>query len=177
MSIGHAARRTSRRGPAFAAALAALAVAACAAGPRQPPATDASLRRLAAAMRSDIHHRPLDLAALLADRVVLYFFRTDCPHCAAGVASAPGLAARPGAPPLVLISREGPGRLRAVLGMTPRPGLVVVSDSDGAMTGAALPTRFVPRVVAVERFAVRFDVTGESAALASAMAALSGGTP
>jgi hypothetical protein len=53
---------------------------------------------------------------------------------------------------------------------------VVLSDSDGAITGAALPTRFVPRVVAVERFTVRLDVTG-GAGLAGAVATLSGGAP
>jgi hypothetical protein len=172
MPMGHAARRISRRGPALAAALAALAVA-CATGGRQPRATDASVRRLAAAVRHDVYHRPVALVPLLAGRVVLYFFRSDCPHCAADVAAAPGLAARPGAPPLVLVSREGPARLRAALGPGPRPGLLVVSDSDGAITDAALPTRFVPRVVVVERFAVRRDVTGQGGGgLAGAMAAL-----
>lgn len=173
MSTGHAARRTSRRGPAFAAALAALAATTCAAGGRQPWATGASLRRLAAAARHDIYDRPVALDRLLAGRVVLYFFRSDCSHCAADVASAPALAGRPGAPPLVLVSREGPARLRSALGPEPRAGLVVVSDSDGTITGAALPTRFVPRVVAVERFTVRLDVTG-GAGLVGAVAALSG---
>jgi hypothetical protein len=176
MSTGHAARRTSRRGPAFAAALAALAAAACAVGGRQPRATSSSLRRLAAAVHHDIYDRPMALDALLSGRVVLFFFRSDCPHCAAGVAAAPMLAARPGAPPLVLVSREGPARLRSALGPEPRPGLVVLSDSDGAITGAALPTRFVPRVVAVERYTVRLDVTGGDG-LAGAVAAVSGGAP
>ncbi len=174
MFMGHAARRIGRRGAILTAALAALAAAACAPGGQQPRATGAAVRRLAAAVRHDVYHRPVVLAPLLADRVVLYFFRSDCPHCAAGVAAAPGLAARRGAPPLVLVSREGPARLRAVLGPEPRPGLLVVSDSDGAITGAALPTRFVPRVVAVERFAVRLDVTGGDGVLAGAMAALNG---
>jgi hypothetical protein len=171
--VGRAARRASRRVRALVPALAALAAAACAAGGRQPRATEASLRRLASAVRHDVHHRPVALAPLLAGRVVLYFFRSDCAHCAADVVAAPGLAARPGAPPLVLVSREGPARLRMALGPEPRPGLVVVSDSDGAIMGSALPTRFVPRVVAVERFTVRRDVTGERGGLAGAMAALS----
>jgi len=174
MSMGHAARRISRRGPALAAALAALAAAACAPGARQPRATGASLQRLAATVRHDVYHRPVALAPVLAGRAVLYFFRSDCVHCAADLAAAPALAARRGAPTLVLVSREGPARLRAALGPEPRPGLVVVSDSDGAITGAALPTRFVPRVVAVERFAARLDVTGGGVGLAGAMAALSG---
>jgi hypothetical protein len=174
LSTGHAARRTSRRGPAFAAALAALA-AACAAGGRQPRATGASLHRLAAAVRHDIYGRPVALDRLLAGRAVLYFFRSDCPHCAGDVASAPALAGRPDAPPLVLVSREGADHLRSALGPEPQAGLVVVSDSDGAITRAALPTRFVPRIVAVEHFTVRFDVTG-GAGLAGAVAALGGGT-
>ncbi len=178
MFSGHASRRIGRRGPALAAALAALVVGACAPGGRQPRATGRSLRRVAAAARHDIYHRPVTLAPLLAGRVVLYFFRSDCAHCAADVAAAPGLAARPGAPPLVLVSREGPARLRSALGSAPRPGLLVVSDSDGAITGAALPTRFVPRLVAVEHDAVRLDVTGAPAgSLADAMASLSGRAP
>jgi len=174
MSMGHAARRIGRRGPAFAAALAALAMGACAPGGRQPRATGASLGRVAEVVRRDVYHRPVALAPLLAGRAVLFFFRSDCPHCAADVAAAPGLAARPGAPALVLISREGPARLRAAFGPGPPAGLLVVSDSDGAITTVALPTRFVPRVVAVERSVVRLDVTGEGAALARALTALSG---
>ncbi len=175
--MGHAARRISRRGPACAAALAALA-AGCAPGGRQPRASGAALRRVAAAVRVDIYRRPVDLAPLLAGRAVLYFFRSDCPHCAAEVAAAPALAARRGAPALVLISREGPGRLRTALGSVPRPGLLVVSDSEGAVMDAALPTRFVPRMVVVERFAVRRDVTGaDPGTLAGAMAAAGGVAP
>ena len=168
--LGHAARRIGRRGPASAAALAALA-AACAPGARQPRATGAALRRVAAAVRLDAYRRPVDLAPLLAGRAVLYFFRSDCPHCAADLALAPALAARRGAPALVLVSREAPAVLRAALGSAPRPGLVVVSDSGGAVMDAALPTRFVPRMVVVERFAVRRDVTGpDPGTLARAMA-------
>jgi len=176
--MGHATRRISRRGPAFAAALAALASGACATGGRQPWATGASLRRLAAAVRRDVYDRPVALSPLLAGRVVLYFFRTDCPHCAAEVAAAPGLAARPGGPPLVLISRESPASLRAAFGPEPRAGLVVVSDSAGAIMGGALVTRFVPRMVAVERFEVRLDVTGDRGlGLAGAAATLAGDVP
>lgn len=175
MCMGLATRRISRRGPAFAAALAALAAGACALGGRQPRATGASLQRLVAAVRRDVYDRPVALSPLLAGRVVLYFFRTDCPHCAAEIAVAPGLAARPGAPKLVLVSRESPGRLRAAFGPEPRPGLVVVSDSAGAIMGEALVTRFVPRVVAVERFEVRLDVTGDRGlGLAGAVASLMG---
>ncbi len=174
MSTGRAARRTHRRGTARAVALAVLVGAACAPGRRQPPATDTSLLRLAAAARSDVYGRPLALAPLLAGRAVLYFFRTDCPHCAAGAAAAPGLAARPGGVPLVLISREGPARLRAALGPAPLPGLTVVSDSDGAIMGAALPTLFVPRIVGVAGFKVRLDVTGDGLGIADAAAVLAG---
>ena len=174
--MGHATRRISRRGPAFAAALAALAAGACAPAGLQPPATGASLRRLVAAVRRDVYGRPVALTPLLAGRVVLLFFRTDCPHCAAEVAAAPGLAARPGAPPLVLISRESPAALRAALGTEPRPGLVVVSDTAGAIMNGALVTRFVPRVVAVEHFEVRMDVTGgHGVGLSEAVASLTGG--
>jgi hypothetical protein len=175
MSMGHAARRIGRRGAVLAAALAALAGGGCARGSRQPPATDASLKAVAAAVRRDVYDRPVALSPLLAGRVVLYFFRTDCPHCAPQVAAAPGLAARPGTPPLVLISREGPARLRAALGAQPLAGLVVLSDSAGTIMGEALPTRFVPRVVAVKRFAVVLDVTGDRGfGLAGAVASLSG---
>jgi hypothetical protein len=175
MFTGCVARRISRRGPAFAAALAALACGACAPGGRQPPATDGSLQRLAAAVRRDVYDRPVALEPLLASRVVIYFFRTDCPHCEEGVASAPGLAARPGAPPLVLISRESPAALRAAFGPEPRRGLVVLSDTAGAIMGGALVTRFVPRVVVVERFEVRLDVTGDRGrGLADAVASLTG---
>jgi len=168
--MGHAARRIGRRGPACAAALAALA-AACASGGRQPRATGAALRRVAAAVRFDIYRQPVTLAPSFAGRAVLYFFRSDCPHCAADLAVAPALAARRGAPALVLVSREAPALLRAALGPAPRPGLFVVSDSAGAIMDAALPTRFVPRLVVVERFAVRRDVTGaDPGTLARAMA-------
>ncbi len=174
MSTGRTAHRTHRRGPARAVALAVLVGAACAPGQRQPPATNTSLLRLAAAARSDVYGRPLALAPLLAGRVVLYFFRTDCPHCAAGLAASPALAARPRGVPLVLVSREGPARLRSALGQVPRPGLTVVSDSDGAIMGAALPTPFVPRIVGVEGFEVRLDVTGDGLGIADAVAVLSG---
>lgn len=174
MSTGHAVRRTRRRGPACAVALAAL-VGACAPGRRQPPAMDAALPRVAAAARTDVYGRAVALEPLLASRVVLYFFRTDCPHCAAGRAAAAALAGRPGALPLVLVSREAPERLRAAFGPSPRPGLTILSDSGGAIMAAALPTPFVPRVLGVEHFAVRLDVTGDGLGLADAMAALGGG--
>jgi hypothetical protein len=171
---GHAVARTSRRGPVSTGALAALVLGACAPAARQPPATEASLRRVAAAVGSDIYGRAVALGPLLAGRAVLYFFRTDCAHCAASADAARSLAGRPGAPALVLISREGPARLRAALGPAPRPGLVVVSDGRGAVMDAALPTRFVPRVVAVARFRVRLDATGaRGPGLAEAVAALS----
>jgi len=175
---GHAARRIGRRGPALAAALAALAPFGCAIGGRQPRATSAALRRVAAAVRVDAYGRPVSLAPLLAGRAVLYFFRSDCPHCAPDLAAAPGLADRRGAPALVLVSREAPAALRASLGAAPPRGLVVVSDSDGAIMDSALVTRFVPRVVAVERFGVRRDVTGGApGTLAAAMATASGAAP
>jgi len=173
--MGQASRRISRRGPAVAAALAALAWWACAGAPAQREATDASLRRVAAAVRRDVYGRPVDLAPLLADRAVIYFFRSDCPHCAADVAAAPALASRAGAPAVVLVSREGPATLRAALGPVPRGRLIVVSDSDGAVMGEALPTRFVPRFVGAAGFRVRLDVSGDrGAGLAAAMAALEG---
>jgi hypothetical protein len=167
---GRAARRTHRRGPACAVALAVLVGAGCAPGHRQPAASDLALRRVAAAVRHDVYGRPASLAPLLEGRALLYFFRTDCPHCAAGAAAA--LAARPGAPALVLFSREGPAQLRAALGPSPQPGVTVVSDSDGAVMARALPTLFVPRIVGVEGFAVRLDVTGDGLRLADAAAAL-----
>lgn len=171
---GRAPRRIGRRGPAIAGALAAaLGWAACGGGRVQPAATDASLARLAAAARRDAYGRPIELAPLLADHAVLYFFRTDCPHCAADVAAAARLAARAGTPAVVLVSREGPARLRRAFGPAPRGRLVVLSDSDGAIMGAALPTRFVPRFVGVAGFRVRLDVTGDrGAGLAAALAAV-----
>ena len=177
MSTGRATDRTHRRGPARAVALAALVGAACAPGHRQPPATDTSLLRVAAAARTDIYGRPLSLAPILAGRAVLYFFRTDCRHCAAGMAAASALAGRPGAGSvsLVLVSREGPARLRAAFGPSARPALTVVSDSDGAIMGAALPTLFVPRLVGVERLSVRLDVTGDGLGIADAVAVLARG--
>lgn len=170
---GRASRRIRRRGPAFAAALAALALAACARGAVQAAATDASLARLAAAVHRDAYGRPVDLAPLLAGRAVLYFFRSDCPHCAADVAAAAALASRAGAPAVVLVSREGAARLRAALGPAPRGRLIVLADSDGAIMDGALPTRFVPRFVGAAGFRVRLDVTGDrGAGLAAAMAAV-----
>ncbi len=177
MSTGHAARRTHRRGPACAVALAALLGAGCWPGRRQPPATDTALLRVAAAARQDVYGRPVALGPLLAGRALLYFFRTDCPHCAAGVAAARALAGRPGGAALVLVSREPPARLRAAFGPSPRPGLIVVSDSDGAVMAAALPTRFVPRIVGVAGFAVRLDVTGSGLGLADAASALGRALP
>ena len=175
---GRAARRIGRRGPALAAVLAALAPAACAIGGRQPRATNAALRRVAAAVRVDAYGRPVSLAPLLAGRAVLYFFRSDCPHCAPDLAAAPGLAGRSGAPALVLISREAPATLRAALRAAPPRGLVVVSDAAGAITDTALLTRFVPRVVVVVRFSVRRDVTGgPPGTLAAAMTVASGAAP
>jgi hypothetical protein len=152
--------RISRRGAAQAAALAALVGLGCAAPPIQPPATRAALERLAAAARTDIHERPVSLAPLLAGRAVLYFFRTDCEYCVAGLAAARALAARRDAPALVLISRESAARLRAVFGPTHPRRLVVLSDSGGALMDSALVTPFVPRVVAVAAFRVLLDRTG-----------------
>jgi hypothetical protein len=160
MFTGHAACRIGRRGAAQAVALAALVGLECAAPPVQPPATRASLERLAAAATADVYGRPASLAPLLADRAVLYFFRTDCRYCAAGLAAARALAARPGAPALVLISREGAARLRAVLGPGHLTRLVVLSDSGGALMDSALVTPFVPRVIAVARYRVLLDETG-----------------
>ncbi|MGD0992420.1 MAG: hypothetical protein ABR998_08115 [Gemmatimonadales bacterium] len=163
--------RIGRRGSAQAAALAALLALGCAAPPLQPRATRASLERLAAAATIDIYRRPTRLARLLAGRAVLYFFRTDCPHCARDLAAARALAAAPGSPALVLVSREGPSRLRAALGPTHLARLVVLSDGDGALMDTALVTRFVPRVVAVAGFRVLLDQTGhEGPGLAGAVA-------
>jgi hypothetical protein len=153
-----------------------LVAAACAPPAVQPPATPEALRRVAAAATHDAFGRPVSLAPLLAERAVLYFFRTGCEPCAADLAAAPALAAAAGVPPLILVSREAAARLRAVLGPGPRPGLVVVSDEGGAIMGAALPTRFVPRVIAVDRGRIRLDVTGSAGGgLRRAVAALSGG--
>ena len=177
-STGRASRRISRRGPASAGALAALAALACTAVPRRPPATDAGLARLAAAVRHDAYGRPVDLGPLLAGRAALYFFRTDCAHCAEDLAAAPRLAARLGAPAVVLLSREGAARLRAALGHEPPGGLIVVADSEGAVMGegGALPTRYVPRYVGVVGSRVRLDVTGgRGAGLGAALAALGTG--
>ncbi len=171
MSTGRAACRTHRRGPACAVALAALLGAGCAPGHRQPPATDAALLRVVATARRDAWGRPVALEPLLAGRALLYFFRTDCPHCAAAIAAAPALGARPGVA-LVLISRESPERLRAAFGPAPHPGLTLVSDSGGAIMDSALRTLYVPRVVGVEAFAVRLDVTGGGVGLADAAAFL-----
>lgn len=171
--MGRASRRISRRGPAVAAALAALGWVACAADGVQPVATDASLVRVAAAAHRDVYGRPVALAPLFAGRAVLYVFRSDCPHCAADMAAAPALAARRGAPAVILVSRESAARLRAVLGPQPPERLIVLSDSDGAITREALPTRFVPRFVGAAGFRVRLDVTGDrGAGLAAALAAL-----
>lgn len=176
MSTGRAACRTHRRGQACAVALAALLGAGCAPARRQPPATDAVLLRVAAAARRDVYGRPVALRPLLGGRALLYFFRTDCPHCADAIAAAPDLAARPGVA-LVLISRESAERLRAAFGPAPRPGLTVVSDSGGAIMDSALRTLYVPRIVGVEAFAVRLDVTGGGVGLADAAAFLIGGRP
>jgi len=173
---GHAKRRIRRRGRAGTRTLAALVAAACAAPTVQPPATPEALQRVAAAVRRDAFDRPVALAPLLADRAVLYFFRTGCEHCAADLAAAPALAGTRGAPPLILISHEDAARLRAALGPGPQAGLVVVSDEAGAIMDSALPTRFVPRVVAVERGRVRLDRTGSGGGgLRRAVALLSGG--
>jgi len=177
MSSGRAEHRTHRRGTARAAALAVLVGAGCAARPRQPAATDAALARLASAARVDVDGRGVALETLLAGRAVIYFFRTDCAHCAAGVAAARALAARPGAPALVLVSREGAPRLRAVFGPSPRRNLTVLSDVNGAIMDSAVPTRFVPRIVGVERFVVRLDATGDALGLADAVAALGPASP
>jgi hypothetical protein len=172
---GHATRRIRRRGLAGASALAALVAADCAVPAVQPRATAESLRKVVAAVRQDVFRQPVALGPVLAERAVLYFFRTGCVYCAADVAAAPGLAATRGFPPLILVSRESPSRLRSSLGPGPRPGLVVVSDSDGSIMDAALPTRFVPRVIAVERGQVRLDVTGNrGGGLSRAAAALAG---
>ena len=128
--------------------------------PLQPPATRESLERLAAAATADIYGRPASLAPYFADHAVLYFFRTDCRYCAAGLATARALASRPGSPALVLVSREGAPRLRAALGPAHLARLVVLSDSAGALMDSALPTRFVPRIVAVACFRVLLDRTG-----------------
>jgi hypothetical protein len=164
MFTGHAVCRIGRRGAAQAATLAALVGPGCTAPPIQPPATRASLERLAAAATADVYGRPAPLARLLADRAVLYFLRTDCRPCAAGLAAARALAARPGAPALVLISRESAARLRAVLGPAPLTRLVVLSDSGGALMDTALVTPFVPRVIAVSRYRVLLDQTGRGGA-------------
>lgn len=160
MFTGHALRRTDRRGLANASALAALVALGCAAPPVQPPATSEALQRVAALVRRDVFQRPASLGPLFARRAVLYFFRTGCEYCVADVAAAPALASTPGFPSVVLISREPASRLRAVLGPRALPNLVVVSDSEGGIMGSALPTHFVPRVVAIERGRVRLDVTG-----------------
>ncbi len=152
--------RISRRGGAQAAALVALVGLSCAAPPLQPPATRPALERLAAVARFDIYGRTAPLASLLAGRAVLYFFRTDCGYCAADLARARALAASPGSPTLVLVSREGAARLRAAVGPGRLRRLVVLSDSDGALMDSALVTRFVPRIVAVAGFRVLLDRTG-----------------
>jgi hypothetical protein len=175
MLTGHAERRIGRRGAVGAATLAA-AWAACAAPPVQPPATRHSLERLAAAARFDIYGRPAAIGPLLAGRAVLYFFRTDCPHCAADLAVARALAARPDLPAIILVSRESAARLREVLGPTPAR-LVVLSDSAGALMGTALPTRFVPRVVLVSGYRVLLDQTGEGGAGLGGAAGARGGGP
>jgi len=160
MFTGHV-RRIGRRGAAPAAALAALGALACAAPPVQPPATRASLERLAAAATTDIYGRPAPLAAVLADRAVLYFFRTDCRYCASGLAAARALAARPDAPVLVLVSREDAARLKAAVGPERPRRLVVISDPGGGLMDSALVTRFVPRIIAVAGFRVLLDQTGQ----------------
>jgi hypothetical protein len=159
MFTGHACR-IGRRGSAQAGALAALVVLGCVAPSVQPPATRASLERLATAATTDIYRHPARVALLLSGRAVLYFFRTDCRYCAADLAKARALAATPGSPALVLVSREGASRLRAALGPAHLARLVVLSDSDGALMDSALVTRFVPRVVAVAGFRVLLDRTG-----------------
>ena len=174
-STGRASHRIGRRGTATAVALAALGAAACVPAPRQPPATDIALARLAAAVAHDAWGRRVDLRPLLGGRAVLAFCRTDCAHCAADLAAAPGLASRPGAPAVVLISRESAARLRAALGPEPPRGLVVVADVAGSVMGpaGALPTPFVPRLVGVAGRRVRLDVTGEhGAGLRAALAAV-----
>ncbi len=158
MFTGSIAHRIRRRG--CRAALAALAVAACAAPSMQAPATAAALAGVAAAVTHDVYGRRVALGPLLADRAVLFFFRTDCRYCAAELARARSLAGRDGTPPLVLISRQDAAALRAALGPAPRAGLVVVSDSDGAVMRFALPTWYVPRVIAVAGYRVRLDRTG-----------------
>ena len=160
MFTGHV-RRIGRRGAAAAAALAALGALACAAPRVQPPATRASLERLAAAATTDIYGRPASLAAVLADRAVVYVFRTDCRYCAAGLATARVLAARPESPVLVLVSREDAARLKAAIGPVPPKRLVVLADPSGALMDSALVTRFVPRVIAVAGFRVLLDQTGQ----------------
>jgi hypothetical protein len=173
---GHGMRRIRRWGPARAGALAALA--ACAGPAVQPGATEESLRRVAAVVRHDVFHEPVSLGPMLAKRAVLYFFRTGCEYCAADLAAAPAFAARREFPALILISRESPARLRSALGARSRNRLVVVSDSDGRIMDGALPTRFVPRVVVVERGRIRLDVTGErGGGLARAAAVLSSAVP
>ena len=152
--------RIGRRGGAYVAALAALALAGCAAPAVQPPATRRSRERLAAATPTDILGRPAPLAPLLAGRAVLYFFRTDCEYCAAGLAQARALAARPDGPALILVSREGAARLRKALGPVQPRRLVVLSDSAGALMDSALVTAFVPRIVAVAGFRILLDLTG-----------------
>jgi hypothetical protein len=164
MFTGHGVGRIGRRGAAQAAALAALVAGACAAPPVQPPATRQGLERLAAAAHADIYGRPVALARLFAGHAVLYFFRTDCHYCAADLATARTLAARPGFPAVVLVSRESASRLRAALGDGPSPGLVVLSDSGGTLMSAALPTRFVPRVIAVASMRILIDHTGKGGA-------------
>jgi hypothetical protein len=159
MFTGHV-RRIGRRGAAPAAALAALGALACAAPPVQPPATRASLERLAAAVTTDIYGRPAPLRSALADRAVLYFFRTDCRYCS-GLAAARALAARPEAPLLVLVSREDAARLKAAAGPERPDRLVVISDPGGALMDTALVTRFVPRIIAVAGFRVLLDQTGQ----------------
>ena len=155
------ARHIGRRGAVRAAALAALAALGCGAPSLQPPATRASLARFAAAATRDVYLHPVALAPLLGRRAVLYFFRTDCEYCAAGLAAARALASRPGAPALVLVSRESAERLREVLGPAPPRSLVVLSDSAGALMDSALVTRYVPRIVAVAAYRVLLDQTGQ----------------
>jgi len=159
--ITRRACRIGRRGAASAAALAALVGLSCAAPRVQPAATRAALERLAAAARQDVYRRAVPLARVLAGRAVLYFFRTDCEYCAADLAQARALAARPRSPTLVLVSRESAARLRAVLGRRHVARLVVLSDSDGALMDSALVTRFVPRIVAVAGLRVLLDRTGK----------------
>jgi hypothetical protein len=92
---------------------------------------------------------------------VLYFFRTDCEYCQAGLSAVRTLAAAPRSPALVLVSRESAARLRAVLGPRGLRRLVVLSDSGGVLTDTALVTRFVPRIVAVAGYHVLLDQTGQ----------------